>query len=55
MITIKEARSILKEQGRNLKDSELQTVLVFLQRLGEKTIDNELSNNIASHCSKSYN
>ena len=52
MIPIKEARTILKGYGENLKDDDLQAVISFLSRLADKIIDNELCKPIALECSK---
>lgn len=48
MITVKEARIILKDYGKNIKDAELEKVISFLYRLSDKIIEGELCKNIAS-------
>lgn len=55
MITTKEARTILKDYGKNLKDVEIEKIISFLYRLSDKIIEKELCKTIASQSSKPYN
>jgi len=56
MITLKEAKNILGNYGKELNDKQIQAILNFLYGLCEKVIDMEVKNKIyCCKALKSYN